>query len=87
MDINYNQLAEALRPVIHEVVLESLEGVKYGPAEDLMTIEGVAELTGLTRSTIYSKTHGEATDPIPHMKRSKRLYFSRSEIKEWILNN
>ena len=49
--------------------------------EQLLTIQQAAELLSLTVPTLYSKvSKGE----LPVMKRSKRLYFSRTELTEYI---
>ena len=49
--------------------------------EQLLTIQEAAEFLSLTVPTIYSKvSKGE----LPVMKRSKRLYFSRTELLEYL---
>ena len=49
--------------------------------EQLLTIEEAAEFLRLTVPTMYSKvSKGE----LPVMKRSKRLYFSRTELLEYL---
>lgn len=49
--------------------------------ERLLTITEASEFLNLTVPTIYSKvSKGE----LPVMKRSKRLYFSRSELLEYL---
>jgi len=49
--------------------------------EQLLTIQEAAEFLSLAVPTIYSKvSKGE----LPVMKRSKRLYFSRTELLEYI---
>lgn len=49
--------------------------------EQLLTIQEAAEFLSLTVPTMYSKvSKGE----LPVMKRSKRLYFSRTELMEYI---
>lgn len=54
------------------------------PANDpeaLLTIQQAANLLNLTVPTMYSKvSKGE----LPVMKRSKRLYFSRTELLEYL---
>ena len=51
------------------------------PKDSLMTVEGAADFLSLTVPTIYSKvSKGE----IPFMKQSKRLYFSRQELTNYI---
>ena len=50
-------------------------------SEKLLTIQEAAEFLNLTVPTIYSKvSKGE----LPVMKRSKRLYFSRTELLEYL---
>ena len=49
--------------------------------EQLLTIQEAAEFLSLTVPTMYSKvSKGE----LPVMKRSKRLYFSRTELLEYL---
>ena len=49
--------------------------------ERLLTIQEAAEFLSLTVPTMYSKvSKGE----LPVMKRSKRLYFSRTELLEYL---
>lgn len=51
------------------------------PPEQLLTIQEAAQFLRLTVPTIYSKvSRGE----IPVMKKSKRLYFSRTELLEYV---
>lgn len=49
--------------------------------EQLLTIQEAAQFLNLTVPTIYSKvSKGE----LPVMKRSKRLYFSRTELLDYL---
>jgi excisionase family DNA binding protein len=49
--------------------------------EQLLTIQQAAEFLSLSVPTMYSKvSKGE----LPVMKRSKRLYFSRTELHEYL---
>ena len=49
--------------------------------EQLLTIQAAAKFLSLTVPTMYSKvSKGE----LPVMKRSKRLYFSRTELLEYL---
>jgi len=49
--------------------------------EQLLTIQEAAEFLSLSVPTLYSKvSRGE----LPVMKRSKRLYFSRTELMEYV---
>ncbi|MBN1185458.1 MAG: helix-turn-helix domain-containing protein [Bacteroidales bacterium] len=48
---------------------------------DLLTVKDAAQFLHLTVPTVYSKvSRGE----LPVMKRSKRLYFSREDLMEYI---
>ncbi len=51
-----------------------------------MTVEDVMLMTGLSRSTVYSKTssHGGLPPELPHFKKGKRLYFRHSDITAWM---
>jgi len=49
--------------------------------EQLLTIKEAAEFLSLTVPTMYSKV---SKREIPCMKRSKRLYFSNSELLEYL---
>lgn len=49
--------------------------------EKLLTIQEAAEFLSLTVPTMYSKA---SKREIPVMKRSKRLYFSRTELLEYL---
>ena len=49
--------------------------------EQLLNVQGAAEFLGLTIPTIYSKC---SRNELPFMKRSKRLYFSSTELMEYI---
>ena len=51
------------------------------PVDDLMTIEQAADFLSLSVPTLYAKT---STKAIPFMKRGKRLYFSRTELMEYL---
>jgi excisionase family DNA binding protein len=51
------------------------------PTEQLLTVQEAADFLKLTIATIYSKvSRGE----LPVMKTSKRLYFSQTELLEYV---
>lgn len=51
------------------------------PQDNMMTIQEAAKFLNLTVPTLYSKvSKGE----LPVMKRSKRLYFSRTELMDYL---
>ena len=49
--------------------------------EQLLIVQEAAEFLSLTVPTIYSKV---SKGDLPVMKRSKRLYFSRTELLEYL---
>jgi excisionase family DNA binding protein len=54
---------------------------KEAPADELGGLELAEAITGLSRSTIYKKTHRRE---IPHRSVGGRLYFRRSELEAWL---
>jgi len=50
----------------------------------IMNVKQVASYLSLTPSAIYKFT---SSKDIPHSKRGKRLYFEKTVIDEWILEN
>ena len=67
-----------------ETYFEANKQPEQAPTEQperLLTIQEAAEFLSLTVPTMYSKvSKGE----LPVMKRSKRLYFSRTELMEYV---
>ena len=49
--------------------------------EQLLTIQQASEFLNLSVHTIYSKV---SKNELPYMKRSKRLYFSRTELLDYL---
>jgi excisionase family DNA binding protein len=50
-------------------------------ADEIGGVDMAAAVTGLAKSTVYNFV---CEGRIPHMKRGKKLYFSRSELLAWI---
>lgn len=60
---------------------QPLQAEKSKQLDELLTVQAAAEFLSLTVPTMYSKvSRGE----LPVMKRSKRLYFSRTELLEYL---
>ena len=75
-DDNYNELSKKLDGILKLVTLGSKE---------VLQIEDVVILTGLSKSHIYRLT---SKRKIPHSKPTGGfIYFKRSEIEEWMLQN
>jgi len=61
--------------------IQSEKVYKTQPQEELLSIQQASELLNLSVPTLYSKvSKGE----LPVMKRSKRLYFSKTELIEYL---
>jgi len=69
----------SVRKVLKETPTQTVESTEQ--TEQLLTIKEAAEFLSLTVPTMYSKvSKGE----LPVMKRSKRLYFSRTELLDYL---
>ena len=84
--LTFEKLPEAVTMLTKEVselkrlLIEKQEQPTDQP-EQLLTIQEAAEFLSLTVPTMYSKvSKGE----LPVMKRSKRLYFSRTELLDYL---
>ena len=54
---------------------------KEAPHDEIGGLELAEAVTGLSRSTLYKKTHRRE---IPHRSVGGRLYFRRSELEAWL---
>lgn len=70
---------------LRQMMTETRELVKRilqpNPLPDLMTIQQAGEYLSLTIPTMYNKV---SRNELPYMKRGKRLYFSRTELTEYL---
>lgn len=74
-----NSISEKVTANILQAVRSERPPIKQ--TEKFLTVQETATLFNLTVPTIYSKvSKGE----LPVMKRGKRLYFSRSELLEYL---
>lgn len=64
-----------------EKLLKARENFGTDINEELLTIEGAANLLKLSVATIYTKV---CKNEIPVNKQGKRLYFYRAELLDWI---
>ena len=85
--LTFDNLPEAVTRLTNEVselkslLLRKQESTPTKEAEQLLTIKEASDFLKLSVPTIYSKvSKGE----LPVMKRSKRLYFSSSELMEYL---
>ena len=84
--LTFDRLPEAVTMLISEVseikqLLIEQKPLPPEQPEQFLTIQEASEFLNLTVSTLYVKVHKRQ---IPVMKRGKRLYFSRTELMEYI---
>ena len=85
--LTFNDLPKAVTRLTNEVSeLKSLLMQRQAepPTEEtekLLTIKEASEFLKLSIPTIYSKV---SKNQLPYMKRSKRLYFSSTELMEYL---
>ncbi|MDJ1503527.1 helix-turn-helix domain-containing protein [Xanthocytophaga agilis] len=74
-----------LRLVRLEALLLELQSITINPSpisdKQLGGIDLAVQITGLAKSTVYNLV---SEGRLPHMKRGKKLYFSRTELENWI---
>jgi excisionase family DNA binding protein len=85
--LTFENLPEAVTMLTKEVselkrlLIEKQEQPPTDQPEQLLTIQEAAEFLSLAVPTMYGKvSKGE----LPVMKRSKRLYFSRTDLMEYV---
>ena len=65
--------------------LAEIKNLTLLASKNVLTIDDVALLTGISKSTLYKMT---CKKQMPHHKpNSKLLFFDRHEIEEWCLQN
>jgi len=81
LNFDSTEFAKIVKESLREVMKErELKGPET-PTEQLLTAKDAAKLLDLTVPTIHNKaSKGE----LPHMRRSKRIYFLRSELIEYL---
>lgn len=65
--------------------LDQIQRIITVGAKEVLNVDDVAVITGLSKSRIY---HLTAAREIPYYKPSGRgIYFKKSEIENWLLQN
>jgi len=82
---NFNELPEVVRQFFEkveriEILLERLEP-KQENENELLNIEEAAALLKVSEAALYTKV---SRQEIPFSKPGKRLYFNKTELKEWV---
>jgi excisionase family DNA binding protein len=79
--VEKNELTSIVQEAVQSAI-NSLNLQKDPPKEeDLMTAQDVCDWLNMKLSTLYQKTHYKE---IPFIKKGKRIYFSREELKNWL---
>ena len=86
-ELTFEQLPKAVSLLnekldnLEKFILENSTKKFNSESNQLLTVKQAAEFLNLAVPTIYSKV---SKNELPFMKRSKRLYFSRKELTEYI---
>jgi excisionase family DNA binding protein len=85
--LTFEKLPEAVKMLTQEVsemkrlLMDKQEQSPTNHPEQLFTIQKASEFLSLSVCTIYSKV---SKKEIPYMKRGKRLYFSQTELMDYL---
>lgn len=63
--------------------MERLEQISLRASKNVLTLDEVCELTGISKNNMYKLTSEKR---IPHYKQGK-IYFKRNEVEEWLTSN
>jgi excisionase family DNA binding protein len=83
LQLDSEQLSSLIQSSVREVIKENLSQKRKhnDHPEQFLTVQEAAKFLNLKIPTIYSKvSKGE----LPFMKRSKRLYFSSTELLDYL---
>ena len=75
------ELETLIEKAIHKFLAERSQQTSFQPQDELMTVPQTADFLSLSVPTIYGLIHKAA---IPHMKRGKRVYFSRTDLMAYV---
>ena len=85
--LTFDQLPEAVSQIsnkldnIERLITEKIKFNYSGISDQLLTVHEAAEFLSLSIPTIYSKV---SRRELPVMKRAKRLYFSKTELLDYL---
>jgi excisionase family DNA binding protein len=55
--------------------------ISSNPSEEILSLEEARSYLKMARSTLYNLVNRKG---IPSMKRGKKLYFSKQELRQWV---
>jgi excisionase family DNA binding protein len=76
-----NSISERVTANILKAVRNKQLTTEQPETDQLLTIQEAAEFLNLSVPTLYTKVHNAE---IPVYKKTKRLYFSKQELTEWV---
>jgi excisionase family DNA binding protein len=71
----------SLERKVDALLNESNEAKEEAPKDEPLTVRQAADYLKLSTFTLYGLT---SRQDIPFMKRGKRLYFKKEDLREWI---
>ena len=86
-NLTFDELPKAVTMLTNEIselkrlLLEKSDQHPTAPPDQLLTIQEAAQFLKLSVPTLYGKV---SKRELPVMKRSKRLYFSRTELMDYL---
>lgn len=80
-NLSMEDIREAVRIELAEFLNTNSGESRLREKDEMGQIEMAMEITGLARATIYSRCSKRT---LPHIKRGKFLYFSRSDLGKWL---
>ena len=66
---------------IERILSEKQEPAPTEPTDEILTVIQAAKFLTLSTATVYTLV---SQKKIPHMKQGKRVYFSKSDLIEWL---
>jgi excisionase family DNA binding protein len=75
------ELRQILREELNIFLSNVPAAVSSSPTQELLNIAGASKYLNLSPSAIYSLVHRRE---ISYMKRARRLYFSKDELRQWV---
>lgn len=81
LQLNSEQLSDIIKNAVRNAIDETIPVSHPAETDQLLTIQQAAEMLSLSVPTIYGLV---SKSQIPSMKKSKRLYFSKEEITNWL---
>ena len=79
--LSLEEMRQMLREELSTFLSNMPSSISTTPFQELLNIAGASKFLNLSTSAIYSLVQRRE---IPHMKRARRLYFSKDELRKWV---